>query len=82
MDNCGDGGSDSYPINIDERLLGEIYLPPFKTCFERGGSCSLVTAYNPLNGSSCTASNWLLNEKLKKQINFKSFVIPDEPFNL
>ena len=28
--NVGDGGRDSYPINWNERLLDEIYLPPFK----------------------------------------------------
>lgn len=77
IDNSGDGGRDSYPIDIDERLLEEIYLPPFKACFERGGSSSVMTAYNSLNGSPCSANNCLLNEKLKKQMNFKGFVISD-----
>jgi beta-glucosidase len=75
--NSGDGGRDSYPIDIDERLLQEIYLPPFKACFERGGSRSVMTAYNSINGSPSTANNWLLNDVLKKQINFKGFVITD-----
>ena len=77
IDNSGDGGRDSYPIDIDERLLDEIYLPPFKACFERGGSRSVMTSYNSLNGSPCTANNWLLNEKLKGQMNFQGFVISD-----
>ena len=77
IDNSGDGGRDSYPIDIDERLLEEIYLPPFKACFERGGSRSVMTAYNSLNGSPCSANNWLLNKKLKKEMNFKGFVISD-----
>ena len=77
IDNSGDGGRDSYPIDIDERLLDEIYLPPFKACFERGGSRSVMTSYNSLNGSPCTANNWLLNEKLKKELNFQGFVISD-----
>ncbi|WP_301926160.1 glycoside hydrolase family 3 protein [Ferruginibacter sp.] len=75
--NSGDGGRDSYPIDIDERLLREIYLPPFTACFERGGSRSVMTAYNSINGSPSTANNWLLNEVLKKQLNFKGFVITD-----
>jgi beta-glucosidase len=75
--NSGDGGRDSYPIDIDERLLEEIYLPPFIACFERGGSRSVMTAYNSINGSPSTANNWLLNDVLKKQINFKGFVITD-----
>jgi beta-glucosidase len=75
--NSGDGGRDSYPIDISERLLEEIYLPPFKACFERGGSRSVMTSYNSLNGSPSTANDWLLNEKLKKQMNFSGFVISD-----
>ncbi len=77
IDNSGDGGRDSYPIDINERLLDEIYLPPFKACFEKGGSRSVMTSYNSLNGSPCTANNWLLNEKLKKELNFQGFVISD-----
>ena len=75
--NSGDGGRDSYPIDIDERLLEESYLPPFEACFKRGGSRSVMTSYNSINGSPCTANNWLLNEKLKKQLNFSGFIISD-----
>ncbi|UKJ05879.1 glycoside hydrolase family 3 C-terminal domain-containing protein [Solitalea lacus] len=75
--NSGDGGRDSYPIDINERLLEEIYLPPFKACFQRGGSRSVMTSYNSLNGSPCTANNWLLNTKLKQQMNFSGFIISD-----
>jgi beta-glucosidase len=75
--NSGDGGRDSYPIDFNERLLEEIYLPPFRACFDQGGSRSVMTSYNSLNGSPCTANDWLLNEKLKKQIHFRGFAISD-----
>lgn len=75
--NVGDGGRDSYPIHFNERLLEEVYLPPFKACFERGGSRSVMTAYNSLDGSSCSSNSWLLQQKLKKEWNFKGFVISD-----
>jgi beta-glucosidase len=75
--NVGDGGRDSYPIHYNERLLEEIYLPPFKAAIERGGSRSIMTAYNSLDGSPSTANNWLLNKKLKKDWQFKGFVISD-----
>src|SRR5687768_12066388 len=38
--NVGDGGRDSYPIHFNERLLNEIYFPPFQECFSKGGSRS------------------------------------------
>ncbi|PVD53204.1 beta-1,3-glucosyltransferase [Terrimonas sp.] len=75
--NVGDGGRDSYPVHFNERLLEEIYLPPFKACIERGGSRSIMTAYNSIDGIAASASDWLLNKKLKKEWGFKGFVISD-----
>jgi beta-glucosidase len=75
--NVGEGGRDSYPIHLSERALEETHLLPFKACFERGGSRSVMTAYNSLNGEACTANEWLLNKKLKEQWKFKGFVISD-----
>lgn len=75
--NVGAGGRDSYPINWNERELREIFLPPFEACFKRGGSRSVMTAYNSLDGSPCTANDWLLNKLLKKEWGFKGFVISD-----
>lgn len=75
--NVGDGGRDSYPIHYDERLLDEIYFPPFRACFEKGGSRSVMTAYNSLDGVPCTANPWLLTTKLKGDWGFSGFVISD-----
>jgi beta-glucosidase len=75
--NVGDGGRDSYPIHINERLLEEIYFVPFRACIEKGGSRSIMTAYNSLDGTASSSSNWLLTEKLKKQWGFNGFVISD-----
>lgn len=75
--NVGEGGRDSYPIHISERILREQYLVPFIACFERGGSRSVMTAYNAYDGSPATASDYLLNNVLKKQLNFTGFVISD-----
>ncbi len=75
--NNGDGGRDSYPVDFSERELEEIYLPPFRACFEKGGSRSVMTSYNSLGGSPCTANDWLLNRKLKQQMHFSGFTISD-----
>jgi len=75
--NVGDGGRDSYPIQHGERLLREIHLPPFKACVLRGGSRSIMTSYNSLDGTPCTASAWLNNRLLKREMGFTGFVISD-----
>jgi beta-glucosidase len=75
--NSGDGGRDSYPIHWNERLLDEIYFPPFEAAIKRGGARSVMTAYNSLDGIPCSANNWLLNKKLKGDWHFSGFVISD-----
>lgn len=75
--NSGAGGRDSYPVEHNERMLEETFLPPFKACIREGASRSVMAAYNSLDGAPCTANRWLLTEKLKKEWNFKGFVISD-----
>jgi len=75
--NVGDGGRDSYPIHWNERLLDEIYFQPFKACFDKGSSRSVMTAYNSVDGTSSSTNNWLLMQKLKGDWNFRGFVISD-----
>jgi beta-glucosidase len=75
--NVGDGGRDSYPIHLNERILEEIHLPPFKAVFMRGGASSVMTSYNSLDGTPSSAHDWLLNQKLKRDWKFEGFVISD-----
>ena len=75
--NVGDGGRDSYPVHLTERLLDEIYFPPFRAAVEKAGARSLMTAYNSLDGTPCSANAWLLTKKLKTEWKFGGFVISD-----
>ena len=75
--NVGDGGRDSYPIDLSERHLREIHLPPFAACIRQGGSRSVMTAYNSLDGAPCSASRWLNDTLLKGELAFGGFVISD-----
>jgi len=75
--NVGEGGRDSYPIHWSKRYLEETHLIPFQKVFTQGKSRSVMTSYNLLNGRPSTANHWLLTEKLKKDWNFKGFVISD-----
>ncbi|HUI64565.1 MAG TPA: glycoside hydrolase family 3 protein, partial [Bacteroidota bacterium] len=75
--NVGDGGRDSYPIEYSERLLREVYLPPFKACIQEGHATSLMAAYNSLDGLPCSSNHWLLTEVLRDQWGFQGFVVSD-----
>ncbi len=75
--NSGDGGRDSHPIHWSERLLREIHLPPFAECIRRGGSRAVMTAYNSLDGSPCTANAWLNDYLLREDLGFGGITISD-----
>jgi len=75
--NVGAGGRDSYPIQFSERYLNELDFQPFMACFSAGTARSVMTSYNTLDGSPCTANDRLLNQILKKDWGFKGFVISD-----
>jgi beta-glucosidase len=75
--NVGDGGRDSYPIYSSNNQLEETHLYPFKELFQKGGSRSVMTSYNSVNGKPSSANNDLLLKKLKEEWGFKGFVISD-----
>jgi len=75
--NVGEGGRDSYPIDISRRALEEIHFPPFKATIERGHARSVMSAYNSVDGSPATQSKLLLGDILKREWNFSGFVISD-----
>jgi beta-glucosidase len=75
--NFGDGGRDSNPIHFSERLLREVYFPPFEACIREGGALSLMPAFNSVDGRPCNANRWLLTEVLRKEWGFKGFTVCD-----
>ncbi len=75
--NVGEGGRDSYPIDISRRALEETHFPPFKATIERGHARSVMSAYNSVDGSPATQSRLLLGDILKREWNFSGFVISD-----
>ena len=62
---------------VDERTLREIYLPPFEAAVKDAGIWGVMTAYNKLNGTACTANVWLLADLLKGEWGFDGIVMTD-----
>jgi beta-glucosidase len=75
--NVGDGGRDSYPIDVGERALIERFFPPFEAAVRRGGARSVMTAYNSVDGTPATQNRHLLTDVLKGQWGFGGFAISD-----
>lgn len=62
---------------VDERTLQEIYYPGFKAAIEKGGLCSLMSAYNQLNGEHCGTSKNLLNKVLRQEWGYDGMIVSD-----
>jgi beta-glucosidase len=75
--NVGEGGRDSYPIEHSDRMLEELFYPPFDVAIHDAGARSVMTAYNSVDGSPATQNRRLINGKLKGDWQFRGFVISD-----
>ena len=76
--NAGEGGRDSYPIDLSPRLLAEQYFPPFESAIRGAGARSVMTAYNSVDGLPATQNPHLLRDVLKGEWGFEGFVISDQ----
>ncbi|HEX9564630.1 MAG TPA: glycoside hydrolase family 3 protein, partial [Gemmatimonadaceae bacterium] len=75
--NVGEGGRDSYPIDLSRRQLQEVHFPPFESAISRHGARSIMTAYNSVDGLPATQNRWLLTDVLRGEWGFRGFVISD-----
>lgn len=67
----------SLSSEVNERTLREIYLPPFQAAVQEAHTWTLMSAYNKVNGISCSENSYLLNDILKKEWGFDGAVISD-----
>jgi beta-glucosidase len=70
------GGRDYNSVDISERSLREIYLPPFKAGVDAGAG-SLMSAFNLLNGVPTSANRFTINGVLRGEWGFDGFIVSD-----
>ena len=70
------GGRDYNSVDMSDRLLREIYLPPFKAAVD-AGVATLMTSFNDINGVPSTGNRELLTQILRKEWGFTGFVVSD-----
>lgn len=64
-------------VEIEEKALREIYLPAFYECLVKGGSLTVMGAYNQIYGEHCCQSEYLLQDILRKEWGYEGVVISD-----
>src|SRR5215203_2346255 len=73
---AGSGGRDYDSASIADAELYNVYLPPFKAAVDAGVG-SAMSAYMNLNDVPATGNAFLMRDVLRKQWNFKGFVVSD-----
>ena len=69
-------GTNASPMDISERTLREIYMPPYKAAVD-AGVATVMAAHNEVNGIPCHANKWLMQDVLRDEYGFKGFVVSD-----
>jgi beta-glucosidase len=67
----------SIDVEIDERSLREIYLPPFEAAVRDANVFIVMSAYNQLRGHFCSENRDLLVGLLKEEWGFQGVVVSD-----
>jgi beta-glucosidase len=69
-------GRDYNTVDISERVLREVYLPPYKAAID-AGAATVMTSFNELDGVPATANKFLLTKILRNEWGFKGIVVSD-----
>lgn len=71
-----EGGRDYNTVDLSERVLRDVYLPPFKASVGAGAG-TLMSGFNTISGVPASANHHTLTEILRGEWNFKGFVVSD-----
>jgi beta-glucosidase len=72
-----EAGTNVGPASISERVLREVFFPPFETVVKRTNIMSVMPSYNEIDGMPSHANHWLLTRILRQEMGFKGAVASD-----
>lgn len=73
---AAEGGRDYNAAEIPVRLLRQVYLPPFQATVD-AGVATFMSAFESLNEVPASANAFTLTQVLRKDWDFKGFVVSD-----
>lgn len=73
---AAEGGRDYGTVDMSERTLREVYLPPYLAAV-KAGAATVMSSFNELFGTPATGSRFLLYQILRKEWGFQGMVVTD-----
>ncbi|MCD8193326.1 MAG: beta-glucosidase BglX [Tannerellaceae bacterium] len=73
---AAEGGRDYNSTFIPERLLRNVYLPPFEAAV-KAGAATFMTSFNDNDGVPSTGNRFILEHVLRTEWGFDGFVVSD-----
>ena len=73
---AAEGGKDYNSVELSDRTLRQVYLPPFHAAVKAGAG-SVMSAFNSINGVPATSNSFTLTQVLRHEWDFKGVVISD-----
>lgn len=73
---AAEGGKDYNSTFITERVLRNVYLPPFKAAVE-AGCATFMTSFNDNDGVPSTANKFVLKDVLRDEWKYDGMVVTD-----
>jgi beta-glucosidase len=70
------GGRNIAPMEVSERTMKSVFLPPFEAAVREGALC-VMAAYHENNGIPCHANKDLLTRTLRHKWEFEGFIVSD-----
>ena len=69
-------GRDYHTVDMSDRVLREIYLPPYKAAIDAGAT-TVMTSFNEVDGVPASGNKYLLTDILRDEWKFDGFVVTD-----
>jgi beta-glucosidase len=72
-----EGGINTAPTQVSERMLREELLWPFERAIKEGQIAAVMPSYNEIDGVPSTASRFLLQRILRQEWGFQGVIVSD-----
>ena len=73
---AAESGRDYNTVDMSEREFRQYYLPAYKAAIDANAEM-IMTSFNILNGVPATINKWLIQDIIRKELNFKGVIISD-----